>query len=86
MAQVIQALAQYNTDLANLERDTGTILDQHGVRFLEERFRAIGPFSRIGPSPAYPASVAPGPNVDRYPVGAEPAERALEKDRPTVPK
>jgi hypothetical protein len=30
--------------------------------------------------------VAPGPNVDRYPVGTEPAERALEKDRPTLPK
>ena len=34
----VQSLAQYNTELAMLERQTGTILETHGVRFLEERY------------------------------------------------
>jgi outer membrane protein TolC len=54
-----QALAQYNTELANLERETGTILETHGVRFLEERFRAIGPLGRHGPGRLYPQAVVP---------------------------
>jgi outer membrane protein TolC len=61
-----QALVQYNTELANLERQTGTILDTHGVKFFEERFRAIGPLGRWGPTRDYPASVLPSPNVERY--------------------
>lgn len=61
-----QALAQYNTELANLERETGTILETHGVRFFEERLRSIGPMGRMGPMRPYPASVSPGPNEDRY--------------------
>jgi outer membrane protein TolC len=54
-----QALAQYNTELANLERETGTILDTHAVRFLEERFRAIGPLGRHGPGRLYPEALVP---------------------------
>lgn len=61
-----QALAQYNTELANLERETGTILETHGVRFFEERLRAIGPLGRHGPARDYPAGLAPGPNAARY--------------------
>jgi len=61
-----QALSQYNTELANLERDTGTILETHGVRFFEERYGAIGPLGRCGPARFYPASVVPSENLDRY--------------------
>ncbi len=61
-----QALAQYNIELANLERETGTILETHGVKFFEERIRAIGPLGRHAAGRFYPSSVAPGPNVDRY--------------------
>ena len=32
-----QTLSQYNTELANLERQTGTILETHGVRMLPSR-------------------------------------------------
>jgi outer membrane protein TolC len=61
-----QALAQYNIELANLERETGTILETHGIRFFEERIQTIGPFGRHGPERLYPASVPPGPNAQRY--------------------
>jgi outer membrane protein TolC len=63
-----QALILYNTELANLERETGTILESHGVRFWEERYRSIGPLGRHFPSPCYPRAMAPGPNLDQPPV------------------
>jgi outer membrane protein TolC len=77
-----QALASYNTELATLERQTGTILETHGVRFVEERFRAIGPLGRLAAPRLYPADIPPGPNAPIYPPGAEPAEKALEQERP----
>ena len=48
-----QSLLQYNSELANLELQTGTILETHGVRFFEERFgrSAPGPLRSAG---AYP--------------------------------
>jgi outer membrane protein TolC len=61
-----QTLSLYNTELANLERDTGTILETHGVRFFEERYGAIGPLGRCGPARFYPSGVVPSENVDRY--------------------
>jgi outer membrane protein TolC len=81
-----QALAQYNTELANLERQTGTILDTHGVRFFEERYQAAGPLGKHGAPGEYPSAVLPGPNAERYPVSSEPPEAALERDRPRLPK
>ena len=81
-----QALAQYNTELANLERLTGTILDTHGVRFFEERFRAAGPLGKHGADAVYPSAVVPGPNAERYPQSTEPADAALERDKPRLPK
>ena len=38
-----QQLLNYNISLATLERQTGTILETHGLIFAEERFRAAGP-------------------------------------------
>jgi outer membrane protein TolC len=76
------AVAQYNTELARLERQTGTILETHGIRFMEERERFIGPLGRLGPTCPYPAANPPSPNLPIYPAGSEPAERALEEDRP----
>jgi outer membrane protein TolC len=78
------SLAQYNTELANLERQTGTILETHGVHFFEDRYRAISPLGRCAPRAWYPASIPPSPNAPIYPVGNEPAERALERERPTL--
>ena len=33
-----------------LERQTGTILETHGMRFYEERYGSIGPLGRLPPS------------------------------------
>jgi outer membrane protein TolC len=79
-----QILAQYNTDLANLERQTGTILETHGVRFMEERYRSIGPLGRIGPKPAYPAAMQPGPNVPLYPALQKPSEEFFDLKTPMI--
>jgi outer membrane protein TolC len=78
------ALSQYNTELANLERQTGTILEAHGVQFFEERFYGISPLGRCCEPKLYPAASPPGPNAGRYPAGSEPAEKALELERPTL--
>jgi outer membrane protein TolC len=81
-----QALAQYNTELANLERQTGTILDTHGVRFFEERYQSIGPLGKHGSPAEYPSAVVPAPNADRYPVSTERPEAILDKEKPKLPK
>ena len=82
-----QALARYNTELANLERETGTILESHGIRFLEERYCSMGTLGRMARQRPYPMSSPPGANTERYPTGAEPAEKALttEKSEPAPP-
>ncbi|MBI3408660.1 MAG: TolC family protein [Planctomycetes bacterium] len=80
-----QALSQYNTELANLERQTGTILETHGVFFFEERYRSIGPLGRAWHRRPYPLDVVPGPNANRYPVGHEPADKGLEMNPPADP-
>ncbi|MCR4411408.1 MAG: TolC family protein [Thermoguttaceae bacterium] len=79
-----QALAQYNIELANLERETGTILETHGVRFLEERFCAIGPLGRLGPERPYPMATRPSANEERYPKGQRPSEESLEIQAPEI--
>jgi hypothetical protein len=77
-----QSLAQYNTELAMLERQTGTILETHGVRFVEERYRSIGPLGRAFPYPCYPESLPPTPNADVYPVTEQPAENSFNLEDP----
>ncbi|MDZ4821011.1 MAG: TolC family protein [Planctomycetota bacterium] len=63
-----QFLALYNIELANLAAETGTILETHGIRFYEERFRSVGPLGwHFKPIP-YPRDMAPGPNADSPPV------------------
>ncbi|MCO6453941.1 MAG: TolC family protein [Pirellulaceae bacterium] len=79
-----QALLQYNTDLATLERETGTVLETHGVRFYEERFAAVGPLGRWHPPVAYPRRLPPTENADRYPAGNRPAEESFDLQTPTV--
>jgi outer membrane protein TolC len=59
-------LTQYNIALAELERSTGTILESHGVRFLEERFGAIGPMGSWSEPLFYPYSNPSAANEPRY--------------------
>lgn len=81
-----QSLAQYNTELANLEQETGTILDTHAVRFVEERFASIGPLGRHAPAKPYPAVVRSNRSEgDRYPSASEQPEEILEREKPDLP-
>jgi outer membrane protein TolC len=77
-----QALAQYNSELANLERESGTILETHGIVFHEERLGFVGPCGCLAPKPWYPASHPPSPNAPLYPAGKEPAENFFDLKPP----
>ncbi len=79
-----RALTQYNTELANIELATGTILESHGIRFFEERFGAVGPLGRLAHERCYPSSMPPTPNAARYPRTDEPAENFFELDDPEL--
>ena len=76
------AVAQYNSLLADMERQTGTILETHGVRFYEERYGSIGPLGRIARPVCYPESTPPTPNADRYLPGERPAEQSFDLHNP----
>jgi outer membrane protein TolC len=73
-----QSLTQYNTEIANLEFATGTILESHGVAFYEERFGSLGPLGRFSTEQCYPSATLATPTVDRYPVGEQPSEEFFE--------
>jgi outer membrane protein TolC len=75
-----QALAQYNIELANLERQTGTILETHGIRFYEEHWQFAGPC--LKKETCYPAEITPSENTPRYPSGDEPAENFFDLKNP----
>ena len=77
------ALTQYNTQLATLERLTGTILETHGVVFYEERCGWLGPLGHFGGEREYPQDMRPSQNSDRYPVSDKPAEEAFDLKPPT---
>jgi outer membrane protein TolC len=74
------ALTQYNTLLAELELQTGTILETHGVRFYEERYGSIGPLGRLAAPVCYPEATPPTPNYDRYPAAEQAAENVFNLD------
>lgn len=77
-----QALAQYNTELARLELQTGTILQEHNVVFFEERFRSIGPLGRHAEEECYPRSQPASPTVARYAGGEQPSEEYFNLEDP----
>jgi len=79
-----QSLAQYNTELANLERETGTILETHGIHFFEELYGSRAPLCLCRPH-LYPYSVPPTLNAARYPVMSEPAENVIDLKSPLSP-
>jgi outer membrane protein TolC len=81
-----QSLTQYNTELANLEQETGTILETHGIRFFEERYCSLGPLGELGRKKRYPEVLSPGPNQPKYPEGTAPAESMFELDDPLKKK
>lgn len=74
-----RALLSYNVLLANLERQTGTILETHGMVFYEERFRAAGPLLR---ERCYPSAIFTTGDPTRYPGGVEPSENSFDLRNP----
>lgn len=76
------ALTQYNTLLATLERQTGTILETHAVVFFEERYGSIGPLGRFCDDVCYPMNMRPTPNADHYPPGEKPSEETFDLQQP----
>ncbi len=72
-----RALATYNIELANLERESGTILESHGIRFFEETERMLGPLGRLGHGRLYPHSLHPSEPQPRFGESSEPWDREL---------
>ncbi len=73
-----QALVQYNTELARLERETGSILEAHGIAFYEERYGSLGPLGRLANDQCYPYSTPPGDNtIDPYGSSDGPSEESF---------
>ena len=77
-----QALAQYNSELASLQQETGVILEEHGIRFVEERYGSIGPLGRLARNQCYPKAEQPCPDGPRYPDTGRPAEEAFDLQDP----
>jgi Outer membrane efflux protein len=75
-----QQLLAYNISLATLERETGTILETHGLVFNEERFRAAGPIpchDRL-----YPEAVVPAGTPRFAPGSDQPSEEVFDLKKP----
>lgn len=70
VSQEASSITQYNIELANVERQTGTILETHGVRFYEERYGSLGPFGPLGLKRTsvcdYPERIDLGADADNY--------------------
>ena len=77
-----QSLTQYNSELANLELETGSILEAHGIRFCEERYGSLGPLGPLQSYRLYPRALRPRENEPRYPVSDKPAEEFFDLERP----
>ncbi len=75
------SLTQYNSELAALQLETGTILEDHGILFYEEQFLSKGPGLPRN-TPPYPSSTPVGENAPRYPEGDRPAEDTFDLRAP----
>jgi len=77
-----QLLTLYNIEQANLELQTGTILETHDVFFYEERYASLGPLGCTGRNKCYPRANRPTDNADLYPAGDEPSEEFFDLQDP----
>ena len=80
VASEAQSLASYNSGLADLERQTGTILETHGIRFVEEQFSSIGTHGRLFQDECYPRDLRPRDNSPRYEDSGKASEEAFKLD------
>ncbi len=86
IASEAQTLTAYNSELAGLEFQTGTILDTHGIRFVEEQFASIGTHGRCFEDECYPRDLRPQENSQRYKDSGEAAENAFNLNFPQLRK
>ncbi len=75
-----RTLTQYNAQLAQLERQTGTILQTHGIRFQEEMYYSLGPLGEHGDGSSYPQDLRAGRETERYENTDKPAEEVFNLD------
>ena len=78
IASEANSLTEYNASLAGLERETGTILETHGVTFVEEQYASIGALGQHFEWDCYPRSLQPQSGPARYQDSEEPSEEAFE--------
>ena len=78
VSQEAQSLTSYNAELASLELQTGTILETHGIRFVEEQFSSIGSHGRCFEDDCYPRDLRPTDNAARYPDSDKAAEESFD--------
>jgi hypothetical protein len=79
------SLTLYNTQLATLERQTGTILETHGIYFYEEQFGSRSPWGRLASDRCYPLSLRPNYANRRYPDSQRPSDDSFELEKPQSP-
>ncbi len=72
LSSEVNSLALYNSELAQLEREAGVILDNHGIQFIEESYGSIGPLGRFQKPVYYPAAEVVGPSA---PLPVPPVDR-----------
>lgn len=78
VSQEARSVTLYNTELANIERQTGTLLESHGIVFYEERYSSIGPCGRLFADECYPQQLTPQGYQDRYSDLGKPAESTFD--------
>ena len=76
------SLALYNIELASLQQQIGTILEDHGIQFYEEHYASLGPLCS---SPCYAESMWASENQPQYEEGDEPSEDSFDLES-RVPK
>lgn len=77
-----RSLTDYNILLATLERQTGTILETHGLVFVEERFRAAGPLCLPQYDREYPQELKPQGEPTKFPGTGMPGENTFDLKKP----
>ena len=88
VSQEAQSITRYNTELANIEAQTGSILETHGIRFVEERFGSIAP-TLVGvqrPKRDYPESLRLNGSLDRYDESMTNSDSVFELEKLDTPR
>ena len=88
VSQEAQSITLYNTELANVEAETGSILETHGIRFVEERYGSIAPtlFGVRRPTQSYPQALRIAGATDRYNESETNSDSAFSLEKLDAPR